>query len=300
MSTKIVAAERRIKTSFLSMDFDRMSENLRAILMDQSQYFRKPLDAGDWELYVADGKKSGRVSPGEAIRLVRECPSEAIIFRIRLLAVNRTPNMGLELIPEEYISVAINLSKRELIFAVSVLGEENANTLFKLAMEGITLFSLQIPEEHRYLEPYIKKLLDDYSPLERNVFLIMRFKNEPPFSDIVDTIQSVCKKRGLNISRSDDKSYSDDLWDNVMTYMYGSTYAIAVFDQINYREFNPNVALEVGFMLAQNKRILLLKDQAIPVMPTDIIGKIYKSFDTYRPRETIPPQLEKWFIDCGL
>lgn len=85
-----------------------------------------------------------------------------------------------------------------------------------------------------------------------------------------------------------------------MTYMYGSTNGIAVFDQINYREFNPNVALEVGFMLAQNKRVLLLKDLSIPIMPTDIIGKIYRSFNTYQPRETIPPQLEKWFIDCAL
>jgi hypothetical protein len=167
MSTKIAAAERHIKTSFLSMDLDRLSENLKAILTNQSQFFRRPLDAGDWELYVADGKRSGRVSPEEAIRLLRECPSEAIIFRIRLLAVDRTPKMGLELIPQEYISLTVNFSKRELILGVSVVGEKNANTLFRLTMEGITLFSLIIPEEHRYLEPYVKKLLEDYSPFER-------------------------------------------------------------------------------------------------------------------------------------
>lgn len=100
--------------------------------------------------------------------------------------------------------------------------------------------------------------------------------------------------------RADDKEYTDDLWDNVLTYLYGCDYAIAVFDQINYREFNPNVALEVGFLLAQCKRVLLLKDVSISVMPADIVGKIYRPFNTYDPLRSIPPQIKKWLEDYGI
>ena len=96
------------------------------------------------------------------------------------------------------------------------------------------------------------------------------------------------------------RKYTDDLWDNVLTYIYGCNQAIAIFDQVNLRDFNPNVALEVGFLLAQCKRVLLLKDKAIPVMPTDIVGKIYRPFDTYSPSITIPPQIIRWLQDYGI
>jgi len=82
--------------------------------------------------------------------------------------------------------------------------------------------------------------------------------------------------------------------------MYSCGSAIALFDQINYREFNPNVATEVGFMLALGKPVLLLKDQSIVAMPTDIIGKIYRPFNTYEPENTIPPQVQKWLQDYQL
>jgi hypothetical protein len=128
----------------------------------------------------------------------------------------------------------------------------------------------------------------------------MRFKKEDPLLKIEEAIRNVCARRNLNVIRSDDKEYSDNLLDNVMTYIYGCGSGIAVFDQINYREFNPNVALEVGLMLAQCKKILLLKDKAIHSMPTDVVGKIYKEFDTYNPLTTIPPQVDKWITDYGL
>jgi hypothetical protein len=131
-------------------------------------------------------------------------------------------------------------------------------------------------------------------------FSLCDFKDEHPFSSIAKTIREVCSLNELNILRADDKEYTDDLWDNVLTYMYGCGSAIAVFDQINARDFNPNVALEVGFFFAMCKPVLLLKDISIPVLPADIVGKRYRGFNTYEPETTIPPQIEKWLQDYSI
>ncbi len=100
--------------------------------------------------------------------------------------------------------------------------------------------------------------------------------------------------------RADDKNYSDDLWENVCLYMLGCNYGVAVFEEIDEREFNPNIALELGFMMAANKRCLIMKDSRMPKMPTDIIGKLYKLLDTYHIEESIAACIEDWIHDLGM
>ena len=55
-----------------------------------------------------------------------------------------------------------------------------------------------------------------------------------------------------------------DVWNNVCVYMMGCAYAICVFEDIDTRDFNPNVAIEYGFLRAMDRRILLLKEQRLP------------------------------------
>jgi predicted nucleotide-binding protein len=74
---------------------------------------------------------------------------------------------------------------------------------------------------------------------------------------------------------------------------------VAIFEEIDEREFNPNIALELGFMLALNKRCLILKDQRMPKMPTDIVGKLYKEFDTYNIETSVTRSVEAWAHDIG-
>jgi hypothetical protein len=37
-------------------------------------------------------------------------------------------------------------------------------------------------------------------------------------------------------------------------------FGVAVFEQVVETDYNPNVSLELGYMLAQDKRLLLLED----------------------------------------
>ena len=56
-------------------------------------------------------------------------------------------------------------------------------------------------------------------------------------------------------------------------------YGIAVFSHSKGQEANPNIAFEFGIMWAQDKDVLILKDERTPLLFTDIIGKIWVSFD---------------------
>ena len=73
-----------------------------------------------------------------------------------------------------------------------------------------------------------------------------------------------------------------------------------MFDRIESDHHNPNVALEVGYLMALGKHICMLKDKTIKTMPTDLIGKLYKEFDTQDAKKTIPAVLTKWLKDRSI
>src|SRR5690606_12093358 len=97
----------------------------------------------------------------------------------------------------------------------------------------------------------------------------------------------------------DDKEYSDDLFSNIKTYMYGSDFGIAVVERVENNEFNPNVSLEIGYMMGLNKNVCLLKDKTLRSLQSDLVGKVYRPFDTQNIKESVKSQLEKWLEDKG-
>ena len=82
-----------------------------------------------------------------------------------------------------------------------------------------------------------------------------------------------------------------------MTYIYGCGFGVAVFERIEAEEFNPNVSLEVGYMLALKKPVCLLKDKTLKTLHTDLVGKLYKEFDPQNPGKTIPDRISQWLLD---
>lgn len=126
---------------------------------------------------------------------------------------------------------------------------------------------------------------------------MMRFSESPAHAAISNAIRTTLLQFGMVGLRVDDKEYHEDLYWNVMTYIYGSSLGIAVFERIEEESFNPNVAYEVGFMRAIGKPVCLLKDRYLKELQADLIGKLYKPFDPQNPGSTIPPQLSKWLRD---
>ena len=126
---------------------------------------------------------------------------------------------------------------------------------------------------------------------------MMQFTSTPMHEAIVAAIRSTLSKYSITALRADDKEYHDDLFPNVLTYIYGCGFGISVFERLAADDFNPNVSLEVGYMRALRRPVCLLKDKTLQALHTDLVGKLYKSFDPQNPKGSIPPELQKWLED---
>jgi len=160
-------------------------------------------------------------------------------------------------------------------------------------------WSLHRPEPEYPLEltESLRHFLRDHQQIERNAFIMMRFGETKAHGAIDRAIRTTLKQYGIEALRADQKEYHEDLLANVLTYIYGCRFGIAVFERLEKEDFNPNVSFEVGYLRGLRKPICLLKDKTLSTLQTDLIGKLYRSFDPQSPEESIPPELEKWLRD---
>lgn len=155
----------------------------------------------------------------------------------------------------------------------------------------------QIPAE---IKESLERFRVDHPDPLKVAFLMMRFGKTKAHENIVSGIRRALDPLGIAVVRADDKQYHDDLFPNVLTYVYGSGIGIAVFERIETEEFNPNVALEVGYMFALRKPVCLLKERTLKTLHADLVGKLYRVFDSLDPINTIPLELSQWLRDKGL
>jgi len=146
----------------------------------------------------------------------------------------------------------------------------------------------------------LDRLRTKYPDPKKLGFLIMRFAAAKPFQRIVDIIKQTGANHDLKIIRADETEFHADLWGNVRTHLHGCGFGIAVYERIETNEPNANVGLEVGYLMAMNKPVLLLKDKTVAATQSDLTGKLYKTFDPHDPEGTIPDQLTKWLLDNGI
>jgi hypothetical protein len=146
----------------------------------------------------------------------------------------------------------------------------------------------------------LDRLRAKYPDPKKVGFLVMRFTAAKPFAKIVEVIKKTGEEHGLKIIRADENEFHADLWGNVRTHLHGCGFGIAIYERIESNEPNANVGLEVGYLMAMNKPVLLLKDKTVETLQADLAGKLYKPFDPHDPEGTIPAQLTKWLQDYGI
>lgn len=184
---------------------------------------------------------------------------------------------------ERYISPALDYLQRRL--RLSEVTSDRVN---------IPVLSPGYPAEiHEGLIRFRK----DHPDSNRAAFVMMQFGSTPMHKEIIDSIRETLGKYGIAALRADDKQYHDDLFGNVLTYLYGCSFGIAVFERLEAEDFNPNVSLEVGYMRALRSSVCLLKDRTLRTLQTDLVGRLYKEFDPQDPSGTISSELEKWLRD---
>lgn len=154
--------------------------------------------------------------------------------------------------------------------------------------------SMNFPAE---ISNSIKLFYKDYPDKHNVAFIMMQFLDTTSHAEIVDAIRDTLDRYGLIALRADDKEYHHDLFPNVETYLHSCGFGIAVFENIEDETFNPNVALEVGYMLAMGKNVCLLKDKSLKSLQTDLIGKLYREFDAENISASIEEALTSWLRD---
>jgi nucleoside 2-deoxyribosyltransferase len=165
----------------------------------------------------------------------------------------------------------------------------------KQATAKISDQAISVPELGKYIEAF----KSDHSG-QKTAFIIMQFSKTKIHDQIVQSIKDTLKQKNIIGLRADDKEYSDDLFHNIRTYMHCCDFGIAVFERVLDDNFNPNVSLEVGYMMGLDKSVCLLKDQTLKNLPTDLVGKLYKPFDPQDVNGSLPGQLNKWMKDKGI
>ena len=146
----------------------------------------------------------------------------------------------------------------------------------------------------------LKQFRRDHPDASKVAFIMMRFGSTAAHNSIVEGIRSTLQPHGIKALRADDKEFHSDLWYNVLTYIIGCGFGIAVFERLEQDEFNPNASLEVGCMYGLKKPVCLLKDKTLKTLQTDLVGKLYRPFDPQDPKTTIPTELSKWLKDKRL
>jgi hypothetical protein len=175
-----------------------------------------------------------------------------------------------------------------------IRGGQDYFSSIKIMLSPFELISYNSLEEPAELTSFIEAFKLDHPDPQKCAFLMMKYESTSSHKKITEVIKKFGEKYGIKVLRADDKSYSPDLLPNIRTYMHGCGFGIIVFERLTKNDFNPNVSLEVGYMMALEKPVCLLKDSTLPALPTDIIGRLYEEFDTQHPEKTIPAALEKW------
>jgi len=115
-------------------------------------------------------------------------------------------------------------------------------------------------------------------------------------------IRSHLQTYGMTAVRADKKNYvagsSNLLWDNVQVYLEACSYGIAVLDNLYAEQMNVNVAVEYGYMRAQGKPTLLLKDRQFTSIAADLLGQLWEEFD-FEKSQTIRACLDRWMVALG-
>lgn len=136
-------------------------------------------------------------------------------------------------------------------------------------------------------------------PFARNVFGMTRFPGVTedgeldPIAPALNVARDVCKTHGLEFHLASDRQIVDDLWANVAAHLWGSQYAVAFFENRTGKGLNYNLTIEVGSTLVLGRRLAILKDEPVKALPTDLVGRIYKTVDLTKP-ETVAEALHVW------
>jgi nucleoside 2-deoxyribosyltransferase len=146
----------------------------------------------------------------------------------------------------------------------------------------------------------LERFRQDHPDPNKAAFIMMKFGVTLAHQNALEAVRETLADHDISGVRADDKEYHPDLFYNILTYIYGCGFGIALFERIERDDFNPNVSLEVGYLMALNKPVCLLKDKTLQTLQTDLVGRLYRTFDPQNPSGSVAASLRSWMLDKGL
>ena len=125
-------------------------------------------------------------------------------------------------------------------------------------------------------------------------FLMMPFNLDKDLEDSSTIIKERLSDYGVACNRADWTVVSDDLWENIRIYMHVADYGIAIYEKMEQSDYNPNVSIELGYMIALGTPVCLLKEKGLPKLPSDMSGKLYFEYDKSRRSASIKDAITRW------
>jgi protein-tyrosine-phosphatase len=130
--------------------------------------------------------------------------------------------------------------------------------------------------------------------------LMTRFSSEKKYKTLEKAVRDVLYAYGIKAVRADDRFSAPTLWESLKNDMDGCSFGIAILDEKANSGINPNVLVEIEYMLARNASLLLLKDRKLKRLPSDILGHLYREFDADHMEETTKRAVLEWLRDQGV
>lgn len=104
---------------------------------------------------------------------------------------------------------------------------------------------------------------------------------------VIDLVAENLETGGFKPRVAKDVKYHDSVWDNVELNALGSTLGVAVCESRYRPEFNPNVAMEWGWMRGMGRTVIFLVESQFKLR-ADVEGIIRETFDWEDVDGTIP------------
>lgn len=169
----------------------------------------------------------------------------------------------------------------------------------KADLKEVEVKLVEIESVRPDLKQSLARFNKDHPDPSKVAFVMMDFAKSASRRRILRSIKATLAKYGMTAVRADEKAYHDQLLSNVLTYAHGCGFGVAVFDRIKSEQFNPNVALEVGYLMALGKSVCLLKESTVPKLQADLLGALYHPFEIERTSATISAALSQWLDAYG-
>jgi len=130
------------------------------------------------------------------------------------------------------------------------------------------------------------------APYEKSAFIMTKYPggNDAQSQHLQTVIELVAQSltaAGLTPRIAKAATFHPSLWDNVELHALGCGLGVAIAESCYAPEFNPNVAMEWGWMRAMGRPVIFLVEKGFQLR-ADVEGIIREPFDWNDPRTTIP------------